>query len=96
MAASSAMLIVCLSGCDFMSILVVVWVWGFTMDAPSVGFPAFLLSVCIYEVISVPCRMEGSVRELFGVLGWVGDARVGVCVGVVVVNVLRIFFIEGV
>ncbi len=35
MAASSALLIVCLSGCD----LVVVCVCGLTMDAPNVGFP---------------------------------------------------------
>ena len=39
MAASSALLIVCLSGCDFTSICVVVCVFGLTMDAPRVGFP---------------------------------------------------------
>ena len=36
-AASSARLIVCHSGWDFISICVVVWVFGFVMDAPSVG-----------------------------------------------------------
>ena len=40
MAASSARLIVCLSGCDFISICVVVCVFGLTMDAPKVGLPA--------------------------------------------------------
>ena len=39
MAASSARLIVCLSGWDLISICVVVCVLGFTMDAPSVGLP---------------------------------------------------------
>ena len=39
MAASSARLIVCLSGCDFISICVVVRVLGLTMDAPKVGLP---------------------------------------------------------
>ena len=36
---SSALLIVCLSGCDLTSMCVVVCVEGLTMDAPSVGFP---------------------------------------------------------
>ena len=36
-AASFARLIVCLSGCDFISICVVVWVLGLTIDALSVG-----------------------------------------------------------
>ena len=39
-AASSARFMVCLSGCDFISICVVVWVLGFTMDAPRMKFPA--------------------------------------------------------
>ncbi len=39
MAASSAMLIVCLSGCDLMSMCVMEFVLGFTTPAPSVGFP---------------------------------------------------------
>ena len=34
MAASSARFIVCLSGCDFISICVVLWVFGFIMDPP--------------------------------------------------------------
>ena len=37
---SSARLMVCLSGWDFISICVVVCVFGLTMDAPSVGLPA--------------------------------------------------------
>ena len=39
MAASSARLIVCLSGCDFISICVVVCAFGLTMDAPKMGLP---------------------------------------------------------
>jgi hypothetical protein len=35
--------------------------------------------------------MEGSDRAPFGVLGRFRDVWVGVCVGVIVVNVLRIF-----
>ncbi len=41
MAVSSALLIVCLSGCDLISIFVVVCVCGLTIDAPSLGFPVF-------------------------------------------------------
>jgi uncharacterized membrane protein len=37
MAASSARFMVCLYGCDFISICVVVCVLGFTMDAPRMG-----------------------------------------------------------
>ncbi len=39
MAAISAQLMVCLSDCDFISICVVVWVLGLTMDAPRMGLP---------------------------------------------------------
>ena len=39
MAASSALLIVCPSGCDLISICVVVCVCGLTIDAPNFGFP---------------------------------------------------------
>ena len=39
MAASSARFMACLSGCDFISICVVVCVFGFTIDAPRVGLP---------------------------------------------------------
>ena len=39
MAASSARFMVCLSGCDFISICVVVWVLGLTMGAPRMGLP---------------------------------------------------------
>ena len=38
-AASSARFIVCLSGCDFISMCVMVLVFGLTMDAPRVGLP---------------------------------------------------------
>ncbi len=39
MAASSALLIVCLSGCDFIYMCVVVLCLGSTTDAPSLGLP---------------------------------------------------------
>ncbi len=39
MAASSALLIVCRSGCDLMSMYVMEFVLGFITPAPSVGFP---------------------------------------------------------
>ena len=39
MAASSARFMVCFSGCDFISICVVVWVLGLTMDAPMMRLP---------------------------------------------------------
>ena len=38
-ASSSALFVVCLSGCDFISILVVILVVGSTMEAPRVGLP---------------------------------------------------------
>ena len=38
MAASSARFMECLSGCDFISICVVVCVFGLTVDAPMMGF----------------------------------------------------------
>jgi hypothetical protein len=44
-AINSALLIVCLSGYDLISMRVVVCVCGLTMDAPSVGFPVFYPSV---------------------------------------------------
>ena len=39
MATSFARFMACLSGCDFISILVVVLVFGLTMDAPRTGLP---------------------------------------------------------
>jgi hypothetical protein len=38
-AANSALLIVCLSSCDLMSMYVMEFVLGFTTPVPSVGFP---------------------------------------------------------
>ena len=38
-AASSALLVVCLSGCELMSMCVMEFVLGFITPAPSVGFP---------------------------------------------------------
>ena len=39
MAANSAILIGCLSGCDLMSMCVMEFVFGFTTPAPSMGLP---------------------------------------------------------
>ncbi len=39
LAANSALLIVCRSGCDLMSMCVMMFVLGFTTPAPSVRFP---------------------------------------------------------
>ena len=39
MAASSALFVVCCSGCDLMSMCVVVSVFGLVTPPPSVGFP---------------------------------------------------------
>ncbi len=41
MAESSALLMVCRSSWDFISMWNVIPVLGFTIDAPSVGFPVF-------------------------------------------------------
>ena len=74
MAASSALLIVCRSGCDLMSMCVMVFVLGFTTPAPSVGFPltcepsvymksrGFHLLLCyvVWSIVGLECR------------GWVG------------------------
>ena len=40
MVASSALLVVCLSGCDLIPMCVMVLCLGSTTDAPSVGLPA--------------------------------------------------------
>ena len=74
MAASSAMLIVCLSGCDLMSMCVMVFVLGFPTPAPSVGFP-FTCEPSVYM------KSRGFHLRLCGVVwsivvlgrGWVGD-----------------------
>jgi hypothetical protein len=41
MAANFALFVACLSGCDLISMRMVVCVCGLTMDAPNVGFPVF-------------------------------------------------------
>ncbi len=46
MAESSALLIVCRSSWDFISIWNVIPVLGFTMDAPNVGFSGFFIRPC--------------------------------------------------
>ena len=57
-AVNSALLIVCLSGCDLTSMRVVVCVEGLTIDAPSVGFPVFLGAIRVYVAVWVPSRLE--------------------------------------
>jgi hypothetical protein len=47
-AISSALLIVCLSGCDFTFICVVVCVEGLTMDAPSIYLYNLFIYLSIY------------------------------------------------
>jgi len=39
MAANSALLIVCRSGCDLFSLCVIVYTAGFRIDAPCIGLP---------------------------------------------------------
>ena len=77
MAASSARLIICLSGWDFISICVVVCVLGFTMDAPSVGLPVTMDSSVYMKFIGFhaaryECICGGSVvRGVEGMEGYV-------------------------
>jgi len=47
MASNSALLIMCLYGCDFISMWVAVCVCELMMDAPSVGFPFFFIHLCM-------------------------------------------------
>ena len=65
LAANSAMLIVCLSGCDLISMCVVVCVSGLTMDAPNVGFPDFW-DPSMYMKLSGSHAAEWSELEVWG------------------------------
>ena len=73
MAASSALFIVCRSGCDLMSMCVMMSVFGLVTPAPSVGFPFtcepsvytqsfgfhFLLRRLVCRIGVVVCRCTG-------------------------------------
>ena len=50
MAASSDLFIVCRSGCDLMSICVVMSVFGLVTPAPSVGFLSLVSRLCIQSL----------------------------------------------
>ena len=90
MAANSALFIVCLFGCDLISMSVIVCVCWLTMDAPSVGFPVFYLS--IYMRPSGFHAAWNSLNEsFFGVVCRVVYVWVGVCIGAVV---LWVFLVE--
>jgi hypothetical protein len=66
MDANSDLLIVCLSGCDLISICVVFWVLGFTTDAPRVGFPAFCDPSVYIKSCGFHAAWKGSYRLFLG------------------------------
>ena len=69
MAANSALLMVCLFGCDFISIWVMVWVLGLTMDAPRVGLPVTSEpSVYMYSLGFQAAQYGRMWRGCFGVV----------------------------
>ena len=69
MTASSARFMVCLSGCDFISICVVVCVLGLTMDAPRVGLPVTREpSVYMYSLGLQAAQYGRMWRGCFGVV----------------------------
>ena len=73
MVASSALLMVCLSGCDFISMCVVVLCLGSTTEAPSVGLLAIYDPFVYMKSVGVhaawKCRM-GAVYMWVGVGGF--------------------------
>ncbi len=71
MADSYAMLMVCRSSLDFISMWMVVPVIGLTIDAPSVGFPVFL-SVRVDEVFGFQAAWNCLGESLIGVCGGFG------------------------
>ncbi len=73
MAASSALLIVCRSGCDLMSMCVMVFVLGFTTPAPSVGLPLTCEPSVYMKYHGFHLRLSCAVWSIvvFG-RGWVG------------------------
>ncbi len=72
MAANSALFIACLSGCDLISMWVVVCDRGLIMDAPIVGFPVF-------GDPSVYIKLSGFHVAWNGLSGRRGGRHVGLC-----------------
>ena len=72
MAANSALLIMCRSGCDFISMWVVACVCGLTMDGPIVGFPNFFYPSVYMKLFGFHAAWSG-LSESF--MGW----YVGLC-----------------
>jgi hypothetical protein len=72
MAANSALLIVCLSSCDLLSMWVLACVFGLTMDAPNVGFP-------VLGDPSVYMKLSGFHAARNGRSGRCGGCCVGSC-----------------
>ena len=89
MAVSSARFMVCLSSCDFISICVVVWVLGLTMDAPRMGLPVtrepsvyILLGSTPHYTVGCGGGIRGCIHGYGGVWVLVGLVAVelgGVC-----------------
>jgi hypothetical protein len=75
MVASSAPLIVCLSGCDLISIWVVVWVRGFTTDAPRVGFPVICDPSVYTKIYGFHVAWKGLIEGFVGF--WVESGMSG-------------------
>ncbi len=58
MAASSALVMVCLSGCDFISVWVVFFGGRVEDGGPTNGVARYLAAVRVYKVQRLPCRLE--------------------------------------
>ena len=76
-AVSSSLFIVCLSGCDFTYICVVVCAKELTMDAP---LSRFWGTIRVYVVEWVPCRLEWPDGVTCVVAGSCGTFWIGVSV----------------
>ena len=87
MAARSALMIVCRSGCDLMSMCVMMFVLGFTTPAPIVGFPLTCEPSVYTKSLGFHLRLCCLVWSIvvFGG-GWVG-------VGVFVWDLLQSMFV---
>ena len=75
MAASSAMVIACLSGCDLISIWVVVWVCGLTIDSPSARLCDFCDPFVCMKPYGFYVAWKGRIESLLGC--WVESVMPG-------------------
>jgi hypothetical protein len=66
MAANSALLNVCISACDLISTCVIVWVRGFTVDAPIVRFPDLFDSSIYMKLSGSHAAWNGLIECLMG------------------------------